>query len=184
MRAASRHGYALSGIGFARRRRYGAARVPFHALRVLSDCGRFRDLAYCACEGWPAIRSSFTAAAAPRPERAASAPFWETATDSHRAGDELTAAYKSDPLVAEVAEVLRVRGFGPDLSQMEPTDQLDAPNRGLPKSRVRRFAKRKSASRPSSIVLVNPSLSSTSQIDRVGWRWLWTRCFGASQGQS
>ena len=50
--------------------------------------------------------------------------------------------------------------------------------------RKRRFAKRKSASRTSSIFLVNPSLSSTSEIDRVGWRWLSRRCFVASQGQS
>ena len=58
---------------------------------------------------------------------------------------------------------------GPDFPQMEPTDQLDAPNRRLPESRVRRFAKRKSASRTSSIFLVNPSRSSTSPIERVGW---------------
>jgi hypothetical protein len=49
---------------------------------------------------------------------------------------------------------------------------------------VRRFAKRKSASWTSSIFIVNHSLSSTSQIDRVGWRWLSRRCFVASQGQS
>ena len=67
---------------------------------------------------------------------------------------------------------------------MEPTDKLDAPNRRLPESRVKRVAKRKSASRTSSIFLVNPSLFSTSRIERVGWRRLWTRCFGASQGQS
>jgi hypothetical protein len=36
---------------------------------------------------------------------------------------------------------------------MEPTDQLDAPNRRLPESRVERFAKRNSASRTSSICL-------------------------------
>ena len=35
----------------------------------------------------------------------------------------------------------------------------------------------------SSIFLVNPSLSSTSQIKRVGSCWLWKRCFGVSQGQ-
>jgi len=49
---------------------------------------------------------------------------------------------------------------------------------------VERFAKRKSASRTSSFFLVNPSFFSTSQIERVGWRRLWTRGFGASQGQS
>jgi hypothetical protein len=70
------------------------------------------------------------------------------------------------------------------LSQMEPTDQLDASNRRLPESRVGRFAKRKPASRPSSIVLVTPSVVSTSQIERVGCCWLRTRGFGASQGQS
>jgi hypothetical protein len=67
---------------------------------------------------------------------------------------------------------------------MEPTDQLDAPNRRLPESRVSRFAKRKSASRTSSISLVNLSSSFTSTIERVGWRWPWRRCFGAPQGQS
>src|SRR5688572_29238742 len=67
---------------------------------------------------------------------------------------------------------------------MEPTDQLDSPNRGLPESCVRRFAKRKSASRPTSIFLVNPSLFSTSPIERVGWCWLHRRGFGAPQGQS
>ena len=67
---------------------------------------------------------------------------------------------------------------------MEPTAQLDAPNRGLPESRVKRFAKRKSASRTPSIFLVNPSLFSTSQIERLGSRWLWKRRFGAPQGQS
>jgi hypothetical protein len=70
------------------------------------------------------------------------------------------------------------------LSQMEPTDQLDAPNRGLRESRVERFAKRNSASRPRSIVLANPAASSTSTIEQLGSRWLWRRCFGASQGQS
>ena len=53
-----------------------------------------------------------------------------------------------------------------------------------PSGRRRRFAKRKSASRVSSIFLVNPSLHFTSSIRRFGWRWLWRRCFGASQGQS
>jgi hypothetical protein len=47
--------------------------------------------------------------------------------------------------------------------------------------RRRRFAKRKSASRPTSIFLVNPSAFSTSLIERVGCCWLWRRCFGASQ---
>jgi hypothetical protein len=37
---------------------------------------------------------------------------------------------------------------GPDLPQMEPTDQLDAANRRLPEGCVRRFAKRRSAARP------------------------------------
>jgi hypothetical protein len=31
---------------------------------AMSDCGGFHDLACCACEGWPANRSSFTVAAA------------------------------------------------------------------------------------------------------------------------
>ena len=51
-----------------------------------------------------------------------------------------------------------------------------------PSGRRRRFAKRKSASRTSSFFLVNPSLFSTSQIDRVGWRWLSRRCFGGVSG--
>lgn len=70
------------------------------------------------------------------------------------------------------------------MSQMEPTDQLDAPNRRLPEGRVRRFANRKSVSRPPSIFLVNPSLPVTSLIRRFGSRWLWRRCFGGPQGQS
>jgi hypothetical protein len=53
-----------------------------------------------------------------------------------------------------------------------------------PRGSRRRFAKRKRASRPTSIFLVNPSLFSTSPIERVGWCWLWIHCFGASQGQS
>jgi hypothetical protein len=68
---------------------------------------------------------------------------------------------------------------------MEPTDQLDAANRRLPEGRVRRFAKRTSASRPLSILLTNQTISSTSTIARLGLRWLQRRCFGASsQGQS
>jgi hypothetical protein len=61
---------------------------------------------------------------------------------------------------------------GPDLSQMEPTDQLDAPDRGFPESCVKRFAKRKLASRPTSTFLVNPSLFSASRIEPVGSRRL------------
>jgi antitoxin (DNA-binding transcriptional repressor) of toxin-antitoxin stability system len=53
-----------------------------------------------------------------------------------------------------------------------------------PSGRRRRFAKRKSASRPTSVFLVNRSLFSTSPIERVGYRWLWKRGFCASQGQS
>ena len=64
---------------------------------------------------------------------------------------------------AHASALARVsEGWWPRFSQMEPTDQLDAPNRRLPESRVKRFAKRKSASRTSSIFLVNPSRSSTS----------------------
>ena len=47
-----------------------------------------------------------------------------------------------------------------------------------------RFAKQKSATQTSSMFPANPSLSSPSQIKRVGSRWLWRRCSGASQGQS
>ena len=49
---------------------------------------------------------------------------------------------------------------------------------------MRRFAKRKSASRPSSNFLPNPAVSSTSSIGRVGWCWLKAGHFAASQGQS
>jgi hypothetical protein len=73
---------------------------------------------------------------------------------------------------------------GPDFSQMEPTDQLDASNRRLPESRLERFAKRRSAFRPSSFFLANPRASITSSIERLGCCWLSPRCFGASQGQS
>src|SRR5919106_1287837 len=38
----------------------------------------------------------------------------------------------------------RLGDGGPDFPQMEPTDQLDAPNRRFPESRVTRFAKRRS----------------------------------------
>ena len=44
---------------------------------------------------------------------------------------------------------------------------------------VERFAKRKSASRTSSNLLVNPLSNSTCSIARLGWRWLWMRGFGA-----
>ena len=49
---------------------------------------------------------------------------------------------------------------------------------------TQRFAKRRSASRPSSIFPVNPSVSFTSPIKRFGSCWLSRGCFGASQGQS
>ena len=42
----------------------------------------------------------------------------------------------------------------------------------------------KSASRPSSIFVANPSLSVTSPISRFGSRRLWRRSFGGPQGQS
>ena len=47
--------------------------------------------------------------------------------------------------------------------------------------RRRRFAKRTRVSRLPSIVLVNPAVSVTSPIEKVGSRWLWRRWFGASQ---
>src|SRR5438477_8956127 len=48
----------------------------------------------------------------------------------------------------------------------------------------RRLRKRKSASRTSSVFRLNPSLSFTSTIERVGWCWLWRSRFGSLQGQS
>lgn len=65
---------------------------------------------------------------------------------------------------------------------MEPTDELDAPNRRLPESRVRRFAKRRSAFRPSSFFLANPRVSITSSIERLGCCWLWKPRLGRWQG--
>jgi len=53
-----------------------------------------------------------------------------------------------------------------------------------PSGRRRRFAKRKLASRPTSIFLVNPSFFRTSPIDRIGCRWLAMPRFWGSQGQS
>jgi hypothetical protein len=41
-----------------------------------------------------------------------------------------------------------------------------------------RFAKRKPASRTISVLRLNPSLSSTSQIERLGCCWLWRRRLG------
>ena len=66
--------------------------------------------------------------------------------------------------------------WGPRLSR-EPNDQLDAPNRRLPESRVRRFAKRKLASHPTSIFLVNSflfPLHRSSELAPVGSEaWFW-----------
>jgi hypothetical protein len=50
--------------------------------------------------------------------------------------------------------------------------------------RIKRFAKRKSGSRPSLVLLANPSPNFTFLTERVGWRWLQRGRFGASQGQS
>src|SRR5688572_15680817 len=44
-------------------------------------------------------------------------------------------------------------------------------------------SKRKLASRPTSLFLVNPSLFSASRIELIGSHRLWRRSFGASQGQ-
>jgi hypothetical protein len=52
-----------------------------------------------------------------------------------------------------------------------------------PSGRRRRFAKRKLASRPTSIFLVNPSVSLASPIRRLGCCWLRRSRFGSSQGQ-
>jgi hypothetical protein len=45
--------------------------------------------------------------------------------------------------------------------------------------RMRQFAKRKLASRRLDFLRKSFSIS-TSLIERVGWRWLWTHCFAAS----
>jgi hypothetical protein len=67
----------------------------------------------------------------------------------------------------------------------DPAAQPSRIQRGrwMPHSRENRYLLW-SPSRPSSLFVANPSRSSTSQITRVGWRWLLTRCFVASQGQS
>ena len=51
-------------------------------------------------------------------------------------------------------------------------------NGRVPESRVGWFPKRKRASRPTSIFLVNPSLFCASPIERVGCCSFWIRCFG------
>ena len=52
------------------------------------------------------------------------------------------AAYKSELTRSRgLTQLLRDARYGPDFPQMEPTDELDTPNRGLPESRVKRFAK-------------------------------------------
>ena len=56
---------------------------------------------------------------------------------------------------------------GPDFPQMEPTDQLDAPNRRLPE--------------PRKIPLANPSLFTTSPIQRLGCRWLFETRFWSAR---
>lgn len=66
-----------------------------------------------------------------------------------------------------VGMALTVNFGGPDLSQMEPTDQLDAADRRLPEGRVRRSAKRNAASRPSSIFVANLSLNHARLVDFV-----------------
>jgi len=67
---------------------------------------------------------------------------------------------------------------------MEPTDELDAPDRRLPESRVGRFAQRKSASRPSSIFLVLLPLLRLHRFDDlapVGFSTLESEICGGSQ---
>jgi putative flavoprotein involved in K+ transport len=61
--------------------------------------------------------------------------------------------------------------------------ELDAANRRLPEGRVRPFAKRRSAFRPSSFFLANLRLSTTSSIDRLGCPWLLKPGFGSWLGQ-
>jgi hypothetical protein len=72
---------------------------------------------------------------------------------------------------------------GPDLSQMESTDQLDAPNRRLPESRVRRLL---NGNPPSDIFdFPRKSFTSCHVSDRTIWLVLALEAlFGASQGQS
>ena len=105
---------------------------------------------------------------------------------STRFGNEEPSGLKTEPVEAQYVGAWlslverpvrdrKVAGSNP----VAPTKTQNFPVKGR-----LRFAKRKLASRPTSIFLVNPSLFSTSPIERVGWRWLWTRCFGTSQGQS
>ena len=62
-------------------------------------------------------------------------PVWATRPDGVKTRD-LFASLRPG---RKAADHSTREGYGPDLSQMEPIDQLDASNRGLPESRVRRL---------------------------------------------
>jgi len=109
---------------------------------------------------------------------------------------EFAVTYRGQPWTSISVDVARAEAGESDIEWLKAIALTDAfgvtgptqlpclPLRFHVAQKLRRFAKRKSAFWTSSIFIVNHSLSSTSQIDRVGWRWLSRRCFVASQGQS
>ena len=126
--------------------------------------------------------------------------FWNTRRRCHRQADCVKRAAAgsvgvvlptlSEPTIDEAKELWNVLNGAAALNQLsheiagQIVDTQPTLSAALAACGVNPFAKRKSASRPSSFFLVNPSLFSTSQIERVGSRWLRKRRFGASQGQS
>ena len=77
---------------------------------------------------------------------------------------------QGEPQFADPVPFLRESGAkdgGPDLSQLEPTDQLDAPGRGFPESRIRRFADCRSP--PATFVFPRKSARLNHFLDRPTW---------------
>jgi hypothetical protein len=66
---------------------------------------------------------------------------------------------------------------------LEPIDGLDSKNRRVQGRRVKRFAKRRSAFRPSPFFFAKPRVSITSSIERLGCCWLRRPGLGSWQGQ-
>jgi len=87
------------------------------------------------------------------------------------------------PLILPMSGLGSLQVGGPDFSQMEPTDQLDASNRRLPESRLERFAKRRSAFRPSSFFLATLAVQSLPRSSDLAAVAPHAR-FWSSQGQS